>query len=299
MNEMSTKTTSWIPILLIALLTGGFTLIFLSSLRQETDIVVAARGIAVGARLTAEDLTLRRVRAMDVLPGALTSVDDALGQVISVQRLAGDAIGSHMLGSEAISAIARGLPLDHRAVAVTVSRAGGLAGVLRPGDRVTLIAVVEPPLSLAVPDHDEHSSLGWGVPGGEFGPGVAGQSVPPVPADEPTLPRTAFARITASGLQVLLVPQTFRYEEATTTDVQGFAAVQSSQVGQREGVIVLDVPAKMVDVGRMQLLLPELIALLDAQARVYLALEPASAPAVAGVGISMEQLMSAGIGQTP
>ncbi len=300
---MKPKSPSILPVLLIAALAGGLTLFFLFSLRADKEVVIAARTIGVGARLTAEDLTVKQVRSADALPDALKSVDEAVGQVISVQRLAGDQITSDMLGSQALSAIASGLAPDHRAVAVKVSRSAGLAGIVRPGDLVTLIAVVEPPLS--------------GQPSGfslqptaapTFDPNVLPTALPTVnpqltPAPTAIRPYTPFARITATGLKVLLVPQTFRYEEATTTDAQGFAAVQSSQVGQSEGVILLDVPATPVTLagvdGPTTLTLPELIALLDTQAKVYLALEPPTSEPAKGPGIAIEQLIDLGVGGLP
>lgn len=302
---MKPKSPSILPVLLIAALAGGLTLFFLFSLRADTEVVIAARTIGVGARLTAEDLTVKQVRSADALPGALESVDEAVGQVISVQRLAGDQITADMLGSQALSAIASGLAPDHRAVAVKVSRSAGLAGIVRPGDLVTLIAVVEPPLS---GQPSVFSLQPTAAP--TFDPNVPPTTVPTLdpnrtPAPTAIKPNTPFARITATGLKVLLVPQTFRYEEATTTDAQGFAAVQSSQVGQSEGVIVLDVPATPVTLdgvnGPMTLTLPELIALLDTQAKVYLALEPPNGASqqANGPGIAIEQLIDLGVGGPP
>lgn len=300
---MKAKSPSIFPVLLIAALAGGLTLFFLFSLRADTEVVVAARTIGVGARLTAEDLTVKQVRSADALPNALKSVDEAVGQVISVQRLAGDQVTSDMLGSQALSAIASGLAPDHRAVAVKVSRSAGLAGIVRPGDLVTLIAVVEPPLS--------GQPLVFGLQptvAPTFDPNVPPTAIPTLdpnrtPAPTAIKPYTPFARITATGLKVLLVPQTFRYEEATTTDSQGFAAVQSSQVGQSEGVIVLDVPATPVTLEGVDrptiLTLPELIALLDTQAKVYLALEPPTSSPAPGPGIAIEQLIDLGVGGLP
>ncbi len=300
---MKLKSPSILPVLLIAALAGGLTLFFLFSLRADTEVVVAARPIGVGARLTAEDLTVKQVRSADALPNALKSVDEAVGQVISVQRLAGDQITSDMLGSQALSAIASGLAPDHRAVAVKVSRSAGLAGIVRPGDLVTLIAVVEPPLS----DQPSVFSL-QPTAAPTFDPNMPPTALPTLdpnltPVPTAIKPYTSFARITATGLKVLLVPQTFRYEEVTTTDAQGFAAVQSSQVGQSEGVILLDVPATPVTLagvdGPTTLTLPELIALLDTQAKVYLALEPPTSEPLNGPGIAIEQLIDLGVGGLP
>lgn len=297
---MKTAKPSILPVVLIAAVAGILTLVFLLSLRADTPVVVAAHPVAVGARLAEGDLQIKMVRRGDALPGALTRIEDAVGQVISTQRLPGDQITAGMLGSEALSAIAAGLAPDHRAVAVKVTRSSGLAGILRPGDYVTLIAVVQPdaqfnPLSV-MPLGTEASATSTPVP--------VGSTPAPTPGYGPIVPQSPFARLTASGLKVLLVPQTFRYEEVTAsgTDSQGFAMAQSSLAGQQESVIVLDVPVTPITVegidGPMELSLPELIALLDAHARVYLALEPsAEAAAVRGPGVAIEQIVDLGVGQ--
>ncbi len=293
------KKPSILPVLILALLAGGLTLVFLASLRADTDVVVAARPIAVGARLTEADLAIKQVRAADALPNALTTIEEAVGQVVSLQRAPGDQITADMLGSQALSAIAAGLAPDHRAIAVKVTRSSGLAGILRPGDYVTLIAVVKPERSdTLAPPVDEL------LAGGVVTPTVSPRATPtPAPSATATaiVPETSFARVTATGLKVLLVPQTFRYEEVTTTESDGFAAVQSSQVGQSESVIVLDVPVTPVTLhgpeGPLSMTLPELIALLDTNAETYLALEPAGGAAAAHYpGVAIEQIVEQGVG---
>ncbi len=296
------KSRSIFPILLIAALAGGLTLFFLFSLRTDTEVVVAARAVGVGARLSADDLIVKKMRSGDALPGAVKTVAEAVDQVIGVQRLPGDQITANMLGAQAVSAIAAGLAPDHRAIAVTVSRSAGLAGIVRPGDVVTLIAVIEPPT-----DNSSASPLS-GTSTGSVGllptPEVSPTSTPAGASSGPLKPTTPFARVTASGLKVLLVPQTFRYQETTASDAQGFAAAQSSQVGQSEGVIVLDVPVTPLAVkgisGTEFVSLPELIALLDVQAKIYLVLEPPTSAVYGNApGVAIEQLVDLGVGVLP
>lgn len=300
MSTSISKRPSLLPVLLIAALAGILTLVFLLSLRADTPVVVAANPVAVGARLAEADLQIKLVRQADALPGALSRIEDAVGQVISTQRLAGDQITASMLGNQALSAIAAALEPDHRAVAVKVTRSSGLAGILRPGDFVTLIAVVQPDTQFNALDVVSPLNV----------PGATTTQAAPVPAPTatpgygPVVPESPFARVTASGLRVLLVPQTFRYEEVSTsgTDSQGFAMAQSSLLGQQESVIVLDVPVTPVMVagidGPMEISLPELIALLDSHAHVYLALEPSGQTApIHGPGIAIEQIVELGVGQ--
>ncbi|MCC6189051.1 MAG: hypothetical protein IT318_08445 [Anaerolineales bacterium] len=294
------KLPSLLLVIVIAALAGILTLVFLLSLRADTPVVVAVNPVAVGARLAEGDLQIKLVRQADALPGALSRIEDAIGQVISTQRLPGDQITVSMLGNQALSAIAAGLEPDHRAVAVKVTRSSGLAGILRPGDFVTLIAVVQPDTQFNALDVVSLPN----VPGATTTPGASGPAPTATPGYGPVVPESPFARVTASGLRVLLVPQTFRYEEVSTsgTDSQGFAMAQSSLSGQQESVIVLDVPVTPITVtgidGPMEVSLPELIALLDTHAEVYLALEPAAdVTAARAPGIAIEQIVNLGVGK--
>jgi Flp pilus assembly protein CpaB len=297
---MKTTRVSVVLVTLVAALAGVLTLVYLRSLRADTPVVVAAQPIAVGARLAEGDLQIKLVRRGDALPNALSRIEDAVGQVISTQRLPGDQVTADMLGNQAISAIAAGLAPDHRAVAVRVTRSSGLAGILRPGDYVSLIAVVQPDARLQVIND---LSLD-GQPEGTATAAPLMTTPAATPGYGPIIPESPFARVTASGLRVLLVPQTFRYEEVTTsgTDSQGFAMAQSSLAGQQDSVVVLDVPVTPVTVdgidGPMTISLPELIALLDTHARVYLALEPAAdVAAVHAPGVAIEQIVNLGVGK--
>jgi Flp pilus assembly protein CpaB len=292
---------SLIPVLLIAALAGGLTLVFLLSLRANTPVVVANRPIAVGARLAEGDLTIKMVRSADKLPHAIDTVQNAVGQVISVQRLPGDQITSDMLGSEAFSAIAAGLPPDHRAVALKVTRSSGLDGIIRPGDFVTLIAVVAPDSQLTTivgPAGSPTPTAPQATPGARQGTST------PAPSPTALIPESPFARVTATGIKVLLVPQTFQYQEVSSSalDAQGFANAQSSMVGQQDSVIVVDVPVTPITIqgvkGPTTIALPELIALLDSHAQIYLALEPATGAAAARFpGVAIEQIVNLGVGQ--
>ena len=291
----TSKKASILPVIILAGLAFALTAGFLYSMRAETAVVVAARSINVGARLTADDVMLKKLRSADVPAGALTDVEAAIGQVISRQRGAGDVVTGQMLGSEAVSAIASGLAPNSRAVAVKVTRSSGMAGLLRPGDCVSLIAVINPPdLNQILAPQAAASS----ITATEM---VRPTGTPTLAVPTPVVPKSPFARLTATGLKVLLVPQTFRYEEVTATEKDGFAQAQTSQVGQQESVIVLEVPADPVQIegphGPLTMTLPELIALLDTQAKLYLALEPAGGARAAHFpGVAIEQIVDAGVG---
>ncbi|MBO9371211.1 MAG: Flp pilus assembly protein CpaB, partial [Chloroflexi bacterium] len=180
---------------------------FLGSLRNTRPTVVAAKPLPVGARLTADVLEVREIHASARLPNVLSSVKEAEGQVLMIARAPGDQITADMLGDQA-AGIASQLEPGHRAVAVHVNSASGLLGIIRPGDRVAVVAIVGPQeanqetMYTALPETP--------VTGPERIPGIPGTE--PITSTLPSNP-SPVAYVVVSGLRVLVVPQTFRYEE--------------------------------------------------------------------------------------
>ena len=248
----------------LALVTFILTAGFLASARRTAAVVVAAKPLAAGTRIQSGDVVVKNIPAAAVLPGAFSDVKDVLGRVVTAQRLPGDQITAGILGDRAISAIAASLPPDHVAMAVNVNRAQGMAGLLRPGDRVTVIGVIDP------------SDLNALNPvGGMFASGET-SAVQPSPA----------ARIVLRGLKVLFVPQSFRYEEIS--DRRRMAVVSSPASAARQGEIVLDVPTTGVELypGGPVVGQAELLALLNSKGEIHLALENPDAADLALASVS-------------
>jgi hypothetical protein len=89
----------------------------------------------------------------------------------------------------------------------------------------------------------------------------------------------ALARIAISGLKVLMVPQSFRYEElpSSSTQEQLFASARTVSAAQDSSVIVLDVPATPIEVvPGMKVNPATLIVALSKYGSLYLTLEPAN-----------------------
>lgn len=257
----------------LGLITFAVVLAFLSSISRSADVVVASRGLAAGTRLTAKDVTVERIHASAVLHDALADPADALGQVLSAPRLAGEQIPRSLVGDRAISGIAATLPPDWRAIAVRVDQATGLAGILRVGDRVEAVAVLQQDTLLS--------------PMGEGG---------------------TVSRIVLHDLQVLLVPQAFRYEESPV-DASGalaLAPVRTTASAQAASVVVLGapvtptvisvVPVESLDaaetVTSTLVASPvELLALLNAEGIIHLALQPAESTLVPTEGVTLDDVM--------
>jgi len=238
--------------------------IFLGSLRSTKKIVVAKASIPAGARLTANYLELREIHTADTLPNALEKIEDAEGQVLTIARAPGDQITADMLGDAATVGLANQLQPGHRAVAVHVDQASGLVGIVRPGDRVAVVAVVDP--------QDAQMAQATRAMRGMLPLASTIKTTSTMPIYDPA----PAAYIVVSGLRVLLVPQMFRYEETLPDEKEGtFAVARTSMSAQRESVVLLDVPVEPVEIADGVTISPAaLLPLLDAKARVHLLLEP-------------------------
>ncbi len=133
---MSRKRSLLLPFLL-GLLTFGLILLALWPEPEHTvDIVVAARDLGTGAILTPADLALRTLPADQAPPDAASDAAILVGHTLAVARFQGESISLKHLGPSV------SLEPDERAVAVRVKRDRGLAGLLRPGARVGVVATL-------------------------------------------------------------------------------------------------------------------------------------------------------------
>ncbi len=133
---MSKRKSLLLPALL-GLLTFGLILLALWPEPEQTvDIVVAARDLGAGAALTPADLALRTLPADQAPPDAVSDLAELVGQTLAVARFQNEPISPKHLGPGV------SLGPDERAVAVRVNRDRGLAGLLRPGARVGVVATL-------------------------------------------------------------------------------------------------------------------------------------------------------------
>lgn len=267
---------SLIIIIGLALLAGGLTLSLLTFYVQPTTVVAARQDLAAGTRLTADLLQEERVPKGAVPAGAFTAVEEAVGLVLTADRVRGDVITSYVAGD---SAAAAGIPArlspDHVAIAVKVDQATGLAGIVRTGQRVTVIAILDPQ---AIQREAGGSAMQAYLPT-EMAPSE--EDAQPTPTSAPTAtpqpPLSPVASITIKGLRVLVVPQSFRYEELppTSGEAELFASARTSQAAQTGSVVLLEAPLAPVQVAPDYQVSPaELLALLNQVATIHLALEP-------------------------
>ena len=274
---MQTKKRSPIAAIVLAVVIGLLVIALLNGVIRPTQIVVAKVPIAPGTLLTDQLVELRTI-PMGARPvDAFSKVEDVAGKILAVGRAPGDWIVSSVLGDIAGAGIPAELPEGHVALAIHVNLASGVAGLLRPGQTVTVIGMLSPDIIKA------NASSVFSAPIPEFTspllsttPGV---SATPTPTPTPEPPVSPLARLVISGLRVLMVPQSFRYEEipAGASQEELFSAARTSASAQEGSVIVLDVPTGLVEVTPGFWVDPAtLLAALDQYGIIHLVLEPTS-----------------------
>jgi Flp pilus assembly protein CpaB len=274
---MQTKKRSPIAAIVLAVVIGLLVIALLNGVIRPTQIVVAKVPIAPGTLLTDQLVELRTI-PMGARPvDAFSKVEDVAGKILAVGRAPGDWIVSSVLGDIAGAGIPAELPEGHVALAIHVNLASGVAGLLRPGQTVTVIGMLSPDIIKA-----STSSL-FTAPIPEFTSPLLSTtpvvSATPTPTPTPEPPVSPLARLVISGLRVLMVPQSFRYEEipAGASQEELFSAARTSASSQEGSVIVLDVPTGLVEVTPGFWVDPAtLLAALDQYGIIHLVLEPTS-----------------------
>ncbi len=273
---MEKRRSPWIAIIL-AVVIGLMVIVLLNSVIRPTTVVVAKVAISPGTRLTSDLLELRTIPAQARPKDAFERIEDLQDTMLVVGRAPGDIILASVLGQSAQAGIPADLPPDHLAVAVKVDLASGIAGLLREGQTVTLIGMLSPEVMQSVAAAPLPVNPAF-LPGPTAVTSTIGLPTPaPTPTPTPAPPMAPLARIAISGLKVLMVPQSFRYEElpAGATQEQLFASARTVSAAQDSNVVVLDVPAAPVElVPGLKVNPTTLIVALNNYGSLYLTLEP-------------------------
>jgi Flp pilus assembly protein CpaB len=299
---MQSKKRSPLAAIVLAVVIGLLVIALLNGVIRPTQVVVARQAIAPGVILNDVLLELRTI-PMGARPAdALTSLEEARGKMLAVGRAPGDLIVTSVLGEIAGAGIPAELPEGHVALAVRVTLASGVAGLLRPGQTVTLIGMLPPDvLRDNLASGYAFAALPTTYALTQVAPVVdplAANTTPQLTATAtptPMPPSAPVARLALSGLRVLMVPQSFRYEEvpAGASEEQLFASARSGMSAQEGSVIVLDVPTALVEaLPGYQISPAALLAALDQYGTIHLALEPA-----AGLQLEMGDTLTLNLGE--
>lgn len=125
----------FVPIVLAIVVFG--VALALNQPEAQVAVVVAAGDLPEGRVLSEADLTVKEMPKSLAPDGAFSDVQRLVGQRLRVARSAGDPILPSHLGGEVLE-----LQPNERAVALSVTASQGLAGLLKPGDRVGLTVIV-------------------------------------------------------------------------------------------------------------------------------------------------------------
>jgi Flp pilus assembly protein CpaB len=274
---MQSKKRSPIAAIVLAVVIGLLVIALLNGVIRPTQVVVAKVAIAPGTLLTDQLVELRTIPMGAKPADAIAKIEEVNGKMLAVGRAPGDLIVTSVLGEIAGAGIPAELPEGHVALAIHVDLASGVAGLLRPGQTVTVIGMISPDILKT------SSTSVFTAPISEFTspivsltPGVA---VTPTPTPTPAPPVSPLARLAITGVRVLMVPQSFRYEEipAGASEEELFSSARTSVSAQEGSVIVLDVPTGLVEVTPGFKVDPAtLLAALDQYGIIHLALEPTS-----------------------
>jgi Flp pilus assembly protein CpaB len=274
---MQTKKRSPIAAIVLAVVIGLCVIALLNGVIRPTQVVVAKVAIAPGTVLTNQLVELRTI-PMGAKPADATStIEDVTGKILAVGRAPGDLIVTSVLGEKSSAGIPAELPEGHVALAIHVDLASGVAGLLRPGQTVTVIGMISPDILKA------STTSVFTAPIAEFTSPIVsltpGVTATPNPTPTPAPPAAPLARLAITGVRVLLVPQSFRYEEvpAGASEEELFFSARTSMSAQEGSVIVLDVPTGLIEVTPGFKVDPAtLLAALDQYGIIHLALEPTS-----------------------
>lgn len=130
--------------ILLAAIAG---VLYYSGTRQSSALV-ATRDLSVGTRIQDADIAIRRINPASVPPGVLKASDQAVGQIVASPVLEGQFLDARQVApSKNATLLGAGLdvPAGYRIIGLPIAPAAAVGGVLKPGDRVDVMAIPNPP----------------------------------------------------------------------------------------------------------------------------------------------------------
>ena len=114
----------------------------LEEMSAPSPALVTSRYIPSGTRIEKDMVETKQMPRAFIQPGALKTFEEAEGQVALAPFAPGEQVLANKLTATGV-ALALAVPPGKRAVTVAVDPAGGVAGLLKPGDLVDVLATVE------------------------------------------------------------------------------------------------------------------------------------------------------------
>ena len=218
----------------------------------KRTVVVAARDLGAGTALVAADLTTTVLAAAQAPADAVADPAKLAGQTLAVVRFTGEPVTPRHLGPAVT------LAPDERGIAVSVKADTGLAGLLRPGMKVGVVATLAATADAGREVYAKTALEGLRV-----------LYVPPDFQARPYAPATASATVTKSGSG-----------GALGVDSAPATASSGNTGAVREGVLVLAAGTQAQPI-RYETTLP-LTPTVTASASVTDALKLAATPVLTG-----------------
>jgi pilus assembly protein CpaB len=109
----------------------------------QVPVVVAARALAIGTAVTADDVKVVQWPATSVVPGAIGAVKDVVNRGVLAAVLPNEPITTSKLAdANAGTGLPPAIPPGMRAMSVKVNDVIGVAGFIVPGNRVDVVVTV-------------------------------------------------------------------------------------------------------------------------------------------------------------
>ncbi len=109
---------------------------------RRVPLLVAATAVPAGSVLSGSDLRLQEVSPSAILPGSMTSLGAAVGQVTRVGLSAGSPVLTDEIEPETSAGLAYQIPRGQRALTLAVNGVSGVAGNLTAGARVDVLLTI-------------------------------------------------------------------------------------------------------------------------------------------------------------
>jgi len=120
-------------------------------LKNSTPVLIAKKDIPAGTAINAEDLAPANVPNKYVQPQAVTSMDRISGMLTVAPISKGEQISLSKLSftPQRTKGLADVTPVGKRAITIPVDNISSLAGMLKPGDYVDILAMIPIPVQTA------------------------------------------------------------------------------------------------------------------------------------------------------
>jgi len=133
--------------------------------QQMAIVLVAQTNIPAQAPVTPADVAIKEIPAEYLQPGAVASLEEAIGQIAAVEIAAGEQIIKTKLIPPAKigKTLSEITPQGKRAITAAIDNVAEIADLIKPGDYVDVFALVSPPAADAKKKEERLFSISQNV----------------------------------------------------------------------------------------------------------------------------------------